>query len=718
MQPPEDGKRPGTVTLRQHLAQGLASRLARSPWLLVAAFAAIGLVFSLAVLDRVFPLEKSRIDDRSVIVTSAKGTLLRAFASSDGRWRLPVKPADVDARYIEMLLAWEDQRFREHAGVDPFAVLRSAYQLAANARVVSGASTITMQVARLMEPRERTLSAKALQVARALQLDWHYSKEEILELYLTLAPYGGNLEGIRAASLAWFGKEPARLTVGEAALLVCLPQSPERRRPDRFPQAARKARDRVIAVLAERGVITRREASDAREEPIPERRLRFPFNAPHAAQELFAGNKGKDPVITTTLRADTQVMLEDLARRERAYFDDDANIAAIVVDNETRDVVAYLGGANFWAAAGQVDLATATRSPGSTLKPFIYAMAFDELIVHPQTLIDDKPTAFGDYEPRNFDRGFQGTVSMETALQLSLNVPAVALLDRIGPLRFAAALRNSGATLHFPRKGALPSLPMALGGVGMTLRDLTMLYAAIPNGGEVAPLNFLPRTTPAPTTRMFGPAPAWYLGQILKEANLPDGWSMGQGIERARTVAFKTGTSYGYRDAWSLGFSRRYTVGLWVGRADGSTRPGHIGRNDAAPLLLKVFDLLPPEGKAPATPPPDAWWVQNAEQLPPGLQRFRSSTRMAAGLRRVQPPRISFPPNGATVSITDRANPEPMPLKATGGRAPLQWVVNGTPLPDSASPWWTPDAEGFAQITVVDADGRSDTAQVRLKAEN
>ncbi|MFN9356146.1 MAG: transglycosylase domain-containing protein, partial [Alphaproteobacteria bacterium] len=219
---------------------------------MVAAFAAIGLVFSLAVLDRVFPLEKSRIDDRSVIVTSAKGTLLRAFASSDGRWRLPVKPADVDARYIEMLLAWEDQRFREHAGVDPFAVLRSAYQLAANARVVSGASTITMQVARLMEPRERTLSAKALQVARALQLDWHYSKEEILELYLTLAPYGGNLEGIRAASLAWFGKEPARLTVGEAALLVCLPQSPERRRPDRFPQAARKARDRVIAVLADR----------------------------------------------------------------------------------------------------------------------------------------------------------------------------------------------------------------------------------------------------------------------------------------------------------------------------------------------------------------------------------------------------------------------------------------------------------------------------------
>lgn len=685
---------------------------------MITVFGLIGFLFSLAVLDRVYPVEKSRIDDRSVIVTSSRGTLLRAFTSSDGRWRLPVKPSEVDRRYIEMLLAWEDQRFREHAGVDPFALLRSMYQLAAHARVVSGASTITMQVARLMEPRERTLFAKTMQVARALQLDWHYGKEEILEHYLTLAPYGGNLEGIRAASFAWFGKEPARLTIGEAALLVCLPQSPERRRPDRFPEAARKARDRVIETLAGRGVISAQEARDAMEEPVPARRLRFPFHAPHLAQQLFAENAGKQPVITTTLHADIQVKVEDLARRERAYFDDDANVAAVIVENATNNVVAYLGGANFWGQAGQIDLAVATRSPGSTLKPFIYGMAFDEFIVHPQTLIDDKPTAFGDYEPRNFDRGFQGTVSIATALQMSLNVPAVALLDRVGPLRFAAALRNAGATLHFPTRGALPSLPIALGGVGLSLRDLTMLYAGIPNGGQVGPLNLVPQTGTKPTERIFGAAAAWYLGEVLKEANLPDGWSMGQGIERARTVAFKTGTSYGYRDAWSLGFSKKYTVGVWVGRADGSTRPGHIGRNEAAPVLLKVFDLLPPEGKAPAMPPTDAYWVQNAEQLPAGLQRFRSNARLAAGLKRVQPPRISFPPNGATVSILDKAKPEPLPLKAQGGRAPLQWVINGTPVADSTNPWWTPDAEGFAQITVVDADGRSDTAQIRLKAEN
>ena len=355
---------------------------------------------------------------------------------------------------------------------------------------------------------------------------------------------------------------------------------------------------------------------------------------------------------------------------------------------------------------------------GSTLKPFIYGIAFDEFIVHPQTLIDDKPTAFGDYEPRNFDRGYQGTVSIASALQMSLNVPAVALLDRIGPLRFAAALRNAGARLYFPTKGALPSLPIALGGVGISLRDLTMLYTGIPNAGLVSPLNIVPRKEPAPTERIFGAAPAWYLTEILKEANLPDGWSMGQGIERSRQIAFKTGTSYGYRDAWSVGFSRHYTVGIWVGRADGSTRPGHIGRNEAAPLVLKVFDLLPPETRAATPRPADAYWEQNAEQLPAALQRFRSNARMEAGLKRVQPPRISFPPDGSTVSITDVKKPEALPLKAQGGRAPLRWVVNGAPLQDDANGWWTPDAEGFAQITVVDADGRSDTAQVRLKAEN
>ncbi len=692
------------------------ARRFRSP-AIIAAFTGLGLLFAVAVVDRLNPPERTRADDRSVIVTAADGTLLRAFASRDGRWRLPVKPAQVDARYQRMLLAWEDQRFRDHPGVDPFAMLRATYQLAAKARVVSGASTISMQVARLMEPRERTFGAKILQMARALQVDAHLTKDEVLELYLTLAPYGGNLEGVRAASFAWFGKEPKNLTVGEAALLVALPQSPERRRPDRHPDIAKAARDRVIRTLAERGAITAQEAREAIEEPVPTQRLRFPFHAPHLAQDLLAKNKSGDPVVASTLNVKVQVKLEDLARRERGFFDDDANLAVIAVDNRTRDVIAYVGGANFWSNAGQVDLAKAPRSPGSTLKPFIYGMAFDELIVHPQTLIDDKPTLFGDYEPRNFDRGFQGTVTVASALQQSLNVPAVALLDRVGPIRLAAALRNAGAELVFPKKGEIPSLPLALGGVGLSLRDLTMLYTGIAAGGEVRTLRYTAADALGEPQRLFGRAAAWYLARTLKDANLPDGWSMGQGIVRAREVAFKTGTSYGYRDAWAMGFTKNYTVGIWVGRADGSTRPGHIGRNEAAPLLLKVFDLLPAEDRAPSPPPDGAFIAQNAQQLPPALQRFRASSRLAAGLKRVQPPRIQFPPNGAVVSLDDLKKPQPLPLKAMGGRPPLQWVVNGLPL-ESADGRWTPDGEGFARITVVDADGRSDTSNIRLKGEN
>ncbi len=691
----------------------------RTAWIIVG-FSLLGLAFALAVTDRLIPLEHTRADDRSVIVTASNGELLRAFVSHDGAWRLPVKPAQVDERYLRLLLAWEDQRFRDHPGVDPVAILRATYQMAAKARVVSGASTITMQVARLMEPRRRTLSAKFLQMARALQLDWHLQKDDILELYLTLAPFGGNLEGVRAASLAWFGKEPKRLTIGEAALLVSLPQSPERRRPDRHPDIAKTARDRVIATLAERGTISAREAQEAMQEPIPTRRQRFPFHAPHLAQDLLAQNGTAEPVITSTINANVQVKLEDLGHRERGYFDDDANLAVIVVENATRNVIGYLGGGNFWSQEGQVDLANAARSPGSTLKPFIYGIAFDDLIVHPQTLIDDKPTAFGDYEPRNFDRGFQGTVTITSALQQSLNVPAVALLDRIGPVRLAATMRNAGAELTFPKKGALPSLPLALGGVGISLRDLTMLYAGIPNAGEVRALRFVQGTGEGETHRLFAAPAAWYLRNILKSANLPDGWSMGQGIERAREIAFKTGTSYGYRDAWSLGFSHHYTVGIWVGRADGSTRVGHIGRNDAAPLLLKVFDLLPQEERAPDPAPDGAFLVQNAEQLPRALQRFRPNSKLVAGLKRIQPPRISFPPNGATVSLMDGGKMQAMPLKAQGGRGPLRWVVNGLPLASTSGTdsWWTPDGEGFARVTVVDADGRSDTSQIRLKAEN
>ncbi|HAH09120.1 MAG TPA: penicillin-binding protein 1C, partial [Alphaproteobacteria bacterium] len=583
----------------------------------------------------------------------------------------------------------------------------------------SGGSTLTMQAARLLEPRPRTLLAKAQQILRAVQIDAHLSKGEVLDLYLTLAPYGGNLEGIRAASLAWFGKEPKVLTTGEAALLVALPQSPERRRPDRFPKMAKAARDRILQTLADRGHITQTEAREAMAEPIPERRIPFPFLAPHLSERLARSAPASTATVRATIDRTVQMKLEDLARRESRFVDDMATIAVIAVDTASGQVIGHLGGHDFWGVAGQIDLTRRARSPGSTLKPFIYGLAFDDLMIHPLTLIDDKPTVFGDYAPRNFDRAFQGTVSITQALQMSLNVPAVALLDRVGPLKLAGRLRDAGATLVFPTRGAVPSLPLALGGVGISLEDLTTLYAAIPGGGVVRPLRFEVGQGGGATSRLFGEQAAYYLAKILRGSPLPDGWSMGQGVIRARAVGFKTGTSYGYRDAWAIGFSPRYTVGVWVGRADGSTRPGYFGRNAAAPILLKAFECLPPEPQGLPLPPPGIIVAQNAAQLPRALQRFRTRGQEKAGLRAIQPPRISFPPDGSVVGLPREGPRQTMALKARGGEGTLRWIINGVPVTDGQGPqiFWTPDSTGFSQLTVVDGAGRSDTVRVRFKTD-
>lgn len=682
----------------------------------IGGFAALGLIFALLLTDRLNPPPLGRVAQKSVVVQAEDGSVLRSFLTRDGRWRLPVRPADVDPRFLDFLLAWEDQRFQSHPGVDPLAVVRALAQLAREARVVSGASTLTMQVARLIEPRPRTLDSKLYQLARAIQLEARYSKDEILSFYLTLAPYGGNVEGVRAASLVWFGKEPKALRPAEAALLVALPQSPERRRPDRFPETARLARDHVLNVLAGKGLLSAQDLAEALEEPIPTSRQAFPFHAPHLAERLARG-RANEPVVMSTIDAAIQRKLEDLVRQEANFLDDQATIAVIAVENASRRVKAHVSGHSFWGAAGQVDLTTSARSPGSTLKPFIYGLALDDGAVHPQTLIDDKPTVFGDYAPRNFDRAHQGTVTVRQALQMSLNVPAVALLDRVGPVRLAATLKHAGANLVFPKKGAIPSLPLALGGVGLSLEDLTMLFVAIPNGGIVEPLLYTDGLGGASSFRIFSEETAWYLSDILRGSPLPDGWSMGQGVARKRTIGFKTGTSFGFRDAWAVGFSPGYTIGVWVGRPDGSTRPGSFGRNAAAPLLLKAFELLPREAEGLRPAPKGVVFAENAERLPQGLQRFRMRASEPAGLKRVLPPRIAFPPDGSVVSLPAQDEPQTLALKAKGGQGALRWIIDGQPLQNGigAQVYWQPTGQGFARITVVDSEGRSDTARIRLK---
>src|SRR3954470_21565556 len=470
------------------------------------------------------PLNLSVAEKRSTVVLDRDGRLLRPFATPDGRWRLPVATRDVDPRYVAMLKAYEDARFDRHPGVDPLALLRAGAQLVRHGRVASGGSTLTMQVARLLEPRdERTALAKLRQFVRAAQIEQRLSKDAILALYLTLAPYGGNLEGARAATLSYFGKEPKRLSFAQAAPLVALPQAPELRRPDRFAEAARRARDRVLDRAVSRGVLTAAEAEAAKAEPVPVARRPFPMLAAHAAEAAVAAEPDQK-VHRLAIDARLQASLETLARERVEALGPRLSAAILVLDNETGEVRAHVGSAAYGARerAGAIDMTQALRSPGSALKPFIYALAFENGLAHPETLLDDRPSRFGVYAPENFDLAFQGTVTARRALQLSLNVPAVEMLNEVGPARFLARLKQAGAEIAMPKEAA-PGLAVGLGGLGITLADLTRLYAGFARGGDVPALARIAARLPARVTpvRLTEPVAAWYVADILRGAPPP-----------------------------------------------------------------------------------------------------------------------------------------------------------------------------------------------------
>ena len=460
-----------------------------------------------------------RADALSVVVLDREDRLLRAYAGSDGRWRLPVEVADVDPRYLAMLMAYEDRRFRTHRGVDPQAIARAVGLMARHGRPVSGGSTLTMQVARLLSGQhERNGLGKVRQAMHALALERMLTKDQILRLYLRLAPFGGNLEGVRAASLAYFGKEPRRLSIGEAALLVALPQSPKLRRPDRFPEIARRARDRVLARVAAAGVITSDELQRAKAERVPTVRREFPRLAPHLADAEREEHKGR-LVHRLTLDAQAQKSLEDLVREHVGDLAGKLSAAVIAVDNKTGEILASVGSPGYLDGqrAGAIDMTRAIRSPGSTLKPFIYGLAFEDGFVHPESLIEDRPIRYGAYAPENFDMTFQGTVTVRKALQMSLNVPAIALLDRIGSNRLTARIKQAGANLILP-KDETPGLAMGLGGVGITLSDLVRLYAGLARSGDTVALREIVRPDDKDepdTRRLLDPSAASQTGRAL-----------------------------------------------------------------------------------------------------------------------------------------------------------------------------------------------------------
>ncbi len=638
----------------------------------------------------------------SVEVLDRDGDLLRAYTVSDGRWRMAIDLADVDPDYLAMLIAFEDKRFSSHHGVDPRAVLRAGWQAATSGHVVSGGSTLTMQVARLLEETGTgAWNGKLRQMRVALALERRLTKDQILSLYLHLAPYGGNLEGVRAASLAYFGKEPRRLTPAEAALLVAIPQSPESRRPDRAADRAEAARAKVLARAAKAGIIEEDQAKAALTEPVPGLRKPVPALAPHLADRARSADPTAD-LIRLTVKRSLQRALETLATEAVAGKAEELQVAIIVADHASGEILASVGSAAFQADARQgfVDMTQALRSPGSTLKPLIYGLAFDEGLAHPETLIEDRPTAFGTYQPQNFDKLYRGTIRVREALQMSLNIPVVSLTEALGPAKLLVAMRRAG--MHPQVPGDQPGLAVALGGVGVTLEDMVQLYATIARGGVALPMTYRMDGARSEGERVLSAVGAWQVGDILAGLAPPPG-------APENRLAYKTGTSYGHRDAWAIGFDGRHVIGVWMGRADGTPVPGQFGADMAAPVLFQAFNRLKPELDPQGPPPPATLLVSNA-QLPQPLQRFRS--RSAAFDVAADAPQVTFPPDGSEVELL----PEGLLVRVRGGTAPFTWMADGVPiivaLRDREAMLPLP-GQGFVTLSVIDAKGQSARSTIR-----
>lgn len=567
-------------------ALSLASQL---PQLLRWALGCVVLVVALLWLaDRIWPLPLPQ-DDLARVVLAEDGTPLWRFADADGVWRYPVHTSEVSPYYLDALLTYEDRWFYQHPGVNPLALVRATWQNLSGARVVSGGSTLSMQVARLLDPHSRTLHGKLRQLWRTAQLEWHLSKDEILNLYLNRAPFGGTLQGVAAASWAYLGKSPSQLTHAEAALLAVLPQAPSRLRPDRHPQRAQEARDKVLRRLAEFQVWPQSAVDEALEEPLLLAPRLEPSLAPLLARRL--NRPDSPPLIRTTLDATLQRRLEDLLLGWRARLPEHTSAAILVVEEESMAVRAYLGSVdiNDTKRFGHVDMISALRSPGSTLKPFLYGMALDDGLIHSESLLQDVPRRYGDYRPGNFSMGFTGAVPASTALSSSLNLPAVQLLEAYGPKRFAAQMRIGGVPLALPAL-AEPNLALILGGAGSRLEDLVSGYSALARDGKSATLRLQPddalRERP-----LLSPGAAWIVRRILSGQARPDRDPRAELVQRP-VLAWKTGTSYGFRDAWAIGVGPRYLIGVWIGRPDGTPVPGQFGLASAAPLMLQVHDVL------------------------------------------------------------------------------------------------------------------------------
>ena len=651
-------------------------------------------------LDKIYPLSFDRLYDVSTMITSSNTTCAHVFQTKDDKWRLPVTTNDVDARFIKALIYCEDQHFGYHFGINPFSLLRAFGQFASQGRIVSGGSTLTMQVARLLEPRPRNMSSKVIEIYRALQLEVHFSKQEILNMYLTLAPYGGNIEGIQAASYSYFGKSAKNLNPEEIALLIALPQSPRRSFHKVFTPYALKARNALLKRLFNAGFIEMTILQSALKQELPLRK-NLPRHLPHLAQRLRQHNPDLK-TIATSINLPLQIYVQNLVTQSLNILPSKVNVAILVVRHATQEVIVYLGSSDFFnnQNQGQIDFTRAIRSPGSTLKPFIYGMGFETGLFQPNTLVNDEVHAYGSYRPGNFNKTFNGSVTIEEALIQSLNIPAVSALNRLGALKFLGLLEEVNIKPKFPDAYTTPGLSLALGGVGMTLEQLMILYSTLAQGGITSSLKYQPSVSKC-EMRLFSDQTCGWLTEILQKSSL----SLDPSYSN---IAFKTGTSYGYRDAWVSGYNQDYVVGIWIGRPDGASFGYGTGASLAVPLMQQIFQVLPKHA--------------NLQKMTNDGQHFAlKKTQKYAHFNEHnnhQSLKLLFPVHNTKIDFFSSDNQiRKISLQAAGGRRPYTWFINQQLI--ATKSWrphlvWHPLEKGFYKITLLDSQGQSASASITV----
>ena len=572
------------------------------------------------LLNLLFPLPDAV--EYSTTVSDAHNEVVNAFLTKDEKWRMKTELKEISPLLRKTIIAKEDKWFYYHPGINPLAIGRAAVMNLLRMKRTSGASTITMQVARALEPRPRTLLSKALETFRAFQLEWKYSKDEILQLYLNLVPYGGNIEGVKAASLLYFKKNPDHLSLAEITALSIIPNRPSSLVIGKANDRIVKERNRWLEKFAKEGVFSAREIEDALAEPLTAHRTTVPHFIPHLAYKLKSASSENN--IKTNIVLNTQLKIEKLTEDyiRALRLKNIRNAAVVVIDNKTHKVVSYVGSANFadTTDGGQVNGAAAIRQPGSTLKPLLYGLCIDDGLLTPKTVISDVPINYSGYAPENYDQKFNGDVTMEYALEHSLNIPSVKSLKQLGEARMISKLVACDFRQIQKDQNKL-GLSLILGGCGATLEQLTGLFSALANEGAYTPPQFLPTSPSSKKIQLLSPEASFMITEILSKVARPDFPLNWTATERMPKIAWKTGTSYGRKDAWSIGYNKNFTVGVWVGNFSGQGVPELSGANTATPLLFKIFNTIDYDSHSGWYAPPkncELRQVCSETGLPPG----------------------------------------------------------------------------------------------------